>query len=65
MNWKKWFESGVRGSVQIRGSGLQLLDTSFVAVLSASAAPLWQKDPGLITPAQGCHAGAFETSVRS
>ncbi|CAE7943051.1 CAD, partial [Symbiodinium necroappetens] len=28
---------------EIRGSGLQLLDTSFVAVLSASAAPLWQK----------------------
>eukprot|EP00439_Symbiodinium_sp_Y106_P064611 s864_g10.t1 len=28
---------------EIRAGGLQLLDTSFVAVLSASAAPLWQK----------------------
>ena len=42
------------GSVQIRAGGLQLLDTSFVAVLSASAAPLWQKDPGRITPTQTC-----------
>ncbi|CAE7451582.1 URA2 [Symbiodinium sp. CCMP2592] len=28
---------------KIRAGGLQLLDTSFVAVLSASAVPLWQK----------------------